>query len=822
MFLRLHYAGPLLLLPLVWAEDEGANIREIDLVSGIPTLLVAVVAFIQILPSPVKVFQWRIKHFVEWLESIIETDFGISLHTCSKKCPTYTYNGTEKAIASRIQANIGSESATGCMQGGLLTHEDVIEAVQQGSGESLVWLARLCGYPHVGRLETAVRVIKYAPSIGRRVIIWQWGAMSLPYFSSWLFRHGLPRLVYSLFLFLRNLCRRALSRLPDEFPTLTVNYRMAQLAQHKTLDQHRPFVRYALYFVLLELANKSLSIRSFRDMLKPGDSGVRRPAWAAGDVEWRQGNEGEFRRAAVASRRIAQKVATDECSAARLMFSFCLHSIRVMALCQGGFAPAYVTSGSFSAVESWVEDTLLVISHSTIDTVYQRMLKISARTHYNVLLKRLQSPLGDHLLCKRECIVLLNMALMPLDASALDPQLNPEEVYEVAGKHVDRRLYQKLYNAQCDLFDQLSNSLLPLFMKPDIYWGPQIWLLSLLRKSISSSTQLDCAIDLSTKLKMLGFSLFQPRFVSENSTDELYDLHAVFGTCNELDDERFCRSMPAWCMCTEHCRGICTLIVNELQLNIMVESYLHCPYVFTAIADPPKSSAPSTANTNSANVSNAQDANNTEAANGSNAIASTSINSAADPAEAGSQHTNAESSIDMETYSEVQQNKVATDMLSHELPASKGPSSVRLICINSWTGLDRDQFGEPKTNAGKLDPARRFETTHYWLSTLLYQDKPLVVVIRGSRLYASKTSQPNPPGEWPYAGYMAEVKETVRRGESVCVDKAHHLVLDSVDPVALLASRRAYMSYGRLKFQQSEDMKNRMVLPPPFRNTYPD
>ncbi|KAJ2842014.1 hypothetical protein IWW36_006063, partial [Coemansia brasiliensis] len=124
--------------------------------------------------------------------------------------------------------------------------------------------------------------------------------------------------------------------------------------------------------------------------------------------------------------------------------------------------------------------------------------------------------------------------------------------------------------------------------------------------SISTATKLDSVVELRTKLKMLGFSLFQPRFVpSSNTTDktvcEFSDLYERFATCNELDDERFCRSMPAWCMCVEHCRGICTLIVNELQLNIMVESYLYCPYVFTAMADPPKSSAPSsTANATAA------------------------------------------------------------------------------------------------------------------------------------------------------------------------------------------------------------------------------
>ncbi|KAJ2452883.1 hypothetical protein EV183_002620 [Coemansia sp. RSA 2336] len=818
MFLKLgYYAGLLLLLPVAWAEDGGVSITDMDLLSGIPTVLVAVIAFIQILPSPVKVFQWRIRHFVEWLSNAVETDFGISLHTCSRNCHTYMYNGTEKATASRIQANIGSESATGCMEADLLTFEDVIGVVQQGSGESLVWLARLCGYPHVGRLETAVRVIKYAPLVGRRVIIWQWSAMSLPYLCSWLFRHGLPRLVYSFFLVLRNLFRRALAKLPNEYPKLTVNYRMAQLAQHKTLDQHAPFVRYALYFVLMELAGKSVSIRSFRDMLKPGDSGVHRPAWAADDVEWRQGNEAEFRRAAVASRRVAQRIATDECSAARLMFSFCLHSIRVMALCHGGFAPAYVTSGSFSAVECWVEDTLLIISHSTIDAVYQRMLKISARAHYNVLLKRLQSPLGDHLLQKRECIVLLNMALMPLNISALDSKSNPEKVFEVAGKGIERRLFEKLCRAQCDLFVQLNDDILPLFLKPDIYWGPQLWLLSILRKSMTSSAELDSAMELSTKLKMLAFSLFQPRFTSEKSSDRFYSLHALFGVSNELDEERFCRSMPAWCICDGHCRGICTLIVNELELNIMVESYCYRPYVFTAFADPVSPCESPAANTSDANGTNdANDANNPVASTSNSPI--DHISNAADPAEAESpnisecipqQHANEEDSSDIDSYSIVQSQPAPTNVPSEALPASRGVSTIRLICINNWTELDRSQFGKHLANPGNSEPARRFDMTHYLLSTLLYRDKPLVVAIRGNQLFVSNVSQPD-NSKWPYADYMSDMKENVRKGQSVCVEKAHHLVLDSVDPVALLASRRAYMSYGRLNFEQSSDMKNRM------------
>ncbi|KAJ2356375.1 hypothetical protein GGF43_002114, partial [Coemansia sp. RSA 2618] len=611
----------LLFLALAVPVKANASVSDMDLLSGVPTVLAAVAAFIQILPSPVKVFRGRVTHFVEWLQRSIETDFDVSLYSCTKKCMTQTYDANLEAIERRVRVNSGVADTVGCAGTALLTTEEAVAIIQNGSGRTLMCLARAARYPYVDRLETAVRVIRHAPMSGRRVIFWQWAAMSVPYFFSWCFRHGLPRWFYWAFLILRNILRRWRRLMPRERQRsgkINIEYRMAALARHKMDAQHVPFVRFALYVMLMLESGKYVSIRKG----VANNTDKQRPADA--DSNWQLGNEEKFRHPCIDARTLALRVATDECSAVRLLYASALHSMRVVLLGQqhqGGYAPPYVVTSSFRAAICHLQNTMLVVSHGSIDTVFQCLLQGKARGHFDLLLKHMQSRLGSHVLRKTECQILLNMALLPLELRVIAPKDNvgpstqPSRVpttYEVDGKVILPEQYKQLCRAQCTLLEELDTEL-ENFASPDLYWGPHPWLLRMLFISISRAKAFD--VDkgckdkykfvklLRVKIKMLCFSPYQLRFglESNETLDNFYDLGTRFGNEDELDSPDFCRSMPAWCLCTSHCRGICTLIVNKLEMKIVVKGYFNQPYLFTATSDPEKPPPTKDGNSISAN-----------------------------------------------------------------------------------------------------------------------------------------------------------------------------------------------------------------------------
>ncbi|KAJ2826809.1 hypothetical protein IWW50_002186, partial [Coemansia erecta] len=611
----------LLVLALAVPVKANTSVSDMDLLSGAPTVLAAVAAFIQILPSPVKVFRGRVTHFVEWLQRNIETDFDVSLYSCTKKCMTQTYDANLEAIERRVRVNSGVADTVGCAGTALLTTEEAVAIIQNGSGRTLMCLARAARYPYVDRLETAVRVIRHAPMSGRRVIFWQWAAMSVPYFFSWCFRHGLPRWFYWAFLILRNILRRWRRLMPRERQRsgkINIEYRMAALARHKMDAQHVPFVRFALYVMLMLESGKYVSIRKG----VANNTDKQRPADA--DSNWQLGNEEKFRHPCIDARTLALRVATDECSAVRLLYASALHSMRVVLLGQqhqGGYAPPYVVTSSFRAAICHLQNTMLVVSHGSIDTVFQCLLQGKARGHFDLLLKHMQSRLGSHVLRKTECQILLNIALLPLELRVIAPKDNvgpstqPSRVpttYEVDGKVILPEQYKQLCRAQCTLLEELDTEL-ENFASPDLYWGPHPWLLRMLFISISRANAFD--VDkgckdkykfvklLRVKIKMLCFSPYQLRFglESNETLDDFYELGTKFGNEDELDSPEFCRSMPAWCLCTSHCRGICTLIVNELEMKIVVKGYFNQPYLFTATSDPEKPPPTKDGNSISAN-----------------------------------------------------------------------------------------------------------------------------------------------------------------------------------------------------------------------------
>ncbi|KAJ2158573.1 hypothetical protein GGF46_003665 [Coemansia sp. RSA 552] len=76
------------------SDGHRVQVNQIDLLSGTPTLLVAIAAFIQILPLPVDVYKPRLMRFLDWLRFSVEQEFGITLHTCHGQCLGCKYQPT--------------------------------------------------------------------------------------------------------------------------------------------------------------------------------------------------------------------------------------------------------------------------------------------------------------------------------------------------------------------------------------------------------------------------------------------------------------------------------------------------------------------------------------------------------------------------------------------------------------------------------------------------------------------------------------------------------------------------------------------------------
>ncbi|KAJ2759423.1 hypothetical protein H4S06_002236, partial [Coemansia sp. BCRC 34490] len=251
-------------------SDGDTDIRQVDLMSGIPTVLVALVAFLQILPSPIKVACSRLEGFLDWLQENIESDFAVKLCACENKCQTQLYEPNKESVEKRIRTNVGAAGVIGCIGKNILTVEDLVKIIQSdNSGSALVRLARVVRYPSLASFSRSVQVLEFCPTYGRRVIIWQWLVVITKYPVFWLLKGGLPTAVYWCCVVIRNLYRRTFNGLspfdPAHNKRRVGDYCIAELARHRILSQHIPWVRFAIYYMAMELAGKQLSLRS-RDL----------------------------------------------------------------------------------------------------------------------------------------------------------------------------------------------------------------------------------------------------------------------------------------------------------------------------------------------------------------------------------------------------------------------------------------------------------------------------------------------------------------------------------------------------------------------------
>ncbi|KAJ2159064.1 hypothetical protein GGF46_003301 [Coemansia sp. RSA 552] len=130
------------------SDSGGVQINQIDLLSGTPTLLVAIAAFIQILPLPVDVFKPRLARFLDWLCLGVERDFSSLVCTCRGQCLGCKYQPTEYWVGRWLNISLGKAEPIECTSPDVLSMDDLAQIIQtDGNGDVLLRLARLARYP---------------------------------------------------------------------------------------------------------------------------------------------------------------------------------------------------------------------------------------------------------------------------------------------------------------------------------------------------------------------------------------------------------------------------------------------------------------------------------------------------------------------------------------------------------------------------------------------------------------------------------------------------------------------------------------------------
>ncbi|KAJ2885364.1 hypothetical protein H4R27_001444 [Coemansia aciculifera] len=779
------------------SDDSGkVAVNQIDLLGGTTGLVALTAALIQILPSPVQLCERRLQQFLDWLKSSIEDDFCVSLYTCTNRCHTQTYEPNSESMRRRILTSIGEADSVGCIGNEHLSVDELVTVIQTGNNaQTLLELAELARYPEMGKLRRVIRTVYYSPTNGRSVIVVQWMGFLFCALAYWLVSTGIPPAWRQFWRVVFNLVRRIRGLTPIHGSAerkTGLDYRMADLARHRTLFQNVPWIRYALYYMLTNMANRQLSARSWSvDERKAND-----------DSKPSEPNESSpvFGHAMLGERRLVTRMATDECSAARLLYSNALHSLRVILLCEAvAYVPPYLLTSSFRMVRRKLAKTMLVATHSDLDAVYRALLgevggdyspsanMLRANTSgtqakheacgrayihaaYDLLLKRLQSKLGRQITSGCEVYVLLNLTLLPLHLStgiisvaSFTSSAEPPQ-YEIEGVQIPDEQLRKLIAGR-DTTGAFILELLTLFKSTDIYWGSTIWLLYMLRTVYGNFSETDLTasdeesgastfMTIRAELKLLCFSPFQPRFgvpgsdIPDHAITRRHDLYVPLGHWDVLSDNDYCNSVPAWCTCTGHCPGICTLIVNELDMNILMTRYFTTPYAFRM-----------------------------------------------------------------------------------SFPRGAGPAGVlttlRLVCATNWDVeaqyalLKLKEYKSSNTQQPSGNPSGRLDSTTFDLSDILYSKAAVVVVIHGGEILVHKLNADVANGRWPLNLECRPLEKKLLNEERIIVPKVIALKLEPVDAFTEQVGKEITLSDSRLRYMVMQAAKTQRLLGKPFRSHGP-
>ncbi|KAJ2003398.1 hypothetical protein H4R26_003096 [Coemansia thaxteri] len=598
----------LLLLRAVRADSgDGVSVNQIDLLGGTVSAVALLAAFFQVLPSPVQLCHERLERFLAWLREGIEADFCVTLSACADERHTQAHEPTLESMRRRILTSIGEDDMAGCVGPELPKAADLVQIIQDGhSAQTLLELAAVARYPHMRQLRSTVRVVYCSPTNGRSVIVLQWLGMLFFLVLRLLAVDGVPPAWRRMWRVAGNVARRCcgsrrLPRGPGAAARMAaVDYSMADLARHRTVVQHEAWVRFGLYYMLVSLAGRQLSVRSWGvDETRAGieGAGVQQQAGCL----YSNNQHVPFRHVQLSERRLAAHMAAHDCATARLLYSTALHSLRTMLLCGSvTFVPAYLLASSFRAVRPKAGGcSLVVASHSSLNSVYRVLFddfdtKRPLGTHaaYDLLLKRLQSRLGDLVTSATDISALLSATMLP-GPSAADDGLS------IDGVAIPAELAAKLQAGRRAATLRLK-TIAETMRTPDaLYWGPRLWLVYMLRAALDKFCEPDRAaacdiepgdgtiLSLRAELKLLCFSPFQPRFGVEGAPSppvgpmvRRYEVLAALGYWEAIWSDGFYNSVPAWCTCVGHCRGICTLLVGELNMDILMTAYFATPYAF--------------------------------------------------------------------------------------------------------------------------------------------------------------------------------------------------------------------------------------------------
>ncbi|KAJ1949497.1 hypothetical protein EC988_004748, partial [Linderina pennispora] len=391
---------------------SGPDITQMDLLSGVPTVIAFIFTIAQATTTPLDMARPALDRFLRWLEDSIKQDFDVFLYSCTKECHTCRYELTKEALLKRLKKNTGVKGMPGCVGTDLVTVEDIMGIIQNGSGDTLLELAHIGGYTDMDGLRGAVRFNKYVPKRLQVIVLWQWIHVLTRLFIFDLLP-AIGRYIWSTMRWFGRLIRSTERKskgkkiTPRNDSPRVIDYEMLTLAKHRIRVQHQPWVRFGTYYLLAELSKKPVSFRS----------------WGKDD---RTSSQRCTQHPALFERRLVSLITTDECSAARMLYVVSLLSIRTMLLCGGiAFVPAYLIIGAFTRLSTHLSGPMLEVNNSAIDDVFHTMYQLETRSKeseerqaqgrvqaaYSSVLKKLQSELGDKLQRSSETIVLLNLAL---------------------------------------------------------------------------------------------------------------------------------------------------------------------------------------------------------------------------------------------------------------------------------------------------------------------------------------------------------------------------------------------------------------------------
>ncbi|KAJ2705205.1 hypothetical protein FB645_002603 [Coemansia sp. IMI 203386] len=430
-------------------SESAVQISGMDLLSGIPTILILVAGIIQIWPSPSQIYQKHIEYFMTWLKTNIERDFCMSIYFCEQKCMTHLYDSNLAMLEKRIRMNIGEVKDIGCLGSGTIFTKELVDIVQRNNnGAVLVELAKAVRYPKIKKLTRAIRVLGYSPSFGKRVIFFQWMAVIVSYLFSWLFVNGFPGILASLFTTVHNILRRTFGFGPMEPSSphiLNTEEQMAELARYRVISEHIPWVRYGIYYLVANLAGKQLSTRTWKiDEAEAKRKDKDSIVFEDGRVKAEFNEHASvFDHVMINERRLIMKMTSDECSAARVFYSIALHSLQAVLLCSAfGYPPPHKLVGSFRRVKLDLNRTFIIFKNARLDSVLEdlygwtldRSAKKDTRdllSHFDSLLQTLGSQLFTMIAEPVPIYIPMDLTLLDIDnryiVSKLETQINGSE-----------------------------------------------------------------------------------------------------------------------------------------------------------------------------------------------------------------------------------------------------------------------------------------------------------------------------------------------------------------------------------------------------------